>query len=118
MSIQFKIEDKSEIEALGFEYADAEMGCRQHTINWIKVPIDMRYQPGTLEQIEIGLDEIFREILRLELVDSGIKKLRSLTWDRFFVIGEEWNPRKFFVYYNVRILGVDPTPEDSHVQRA
>lgn len=117
--INFEINDKKSVEKLGFEYADDEEKCRGHMFNNIPVELDLRNIPGySLTNIEKDLDRIFRTVLKWELEDAGVKKLRRVEWDRFFVIGPLWDVRQFTARYYVRILSEDKEEKDNHVIKA
>jgi hypothetical protein len=118
--VTYQVAGRQAIEKLGFEYAEDVCKCLGHTFNNIPVRLDLRDKPEyELGQIELDLNEVFLEILKMELRDAGIKRLYKLEWDRIFFIGEEFDPRKFTARFYVRILGEDTIAfTDTHYARA
>lgn len=117
--IHFEIKDRRSIEDLGLEYAEDESKCRGHMFNGIPVDLDLRGEPEyNLAIVEEDLDKIFRAVLKWELIDSGVKSLREVTWDLVFFFENWWEPRVFTARFWVRIVGEDIEKEtDSHVTR-
>jgi hypothetical protein len=112
--IHNEISTPSQIKKLGFVYADKEAGCTLHFINNVQVPMDMTWFPEvTLEEVEKKLDNIFYKILVTELRESGVKKLRKIEWERWYLMKNFKTARKFTAFFNVRILGFDPEPQNN-----
>jgi len=106
--IKFEIKDRREIENLGFKYAADESKCTEYVFTRLPLKMDVRDHPKyKLNDIERDVDMIFRKVLKKELKDAGIKKVRKIEWDRIFQIGEEWNPRHFTAIFYARILCED-----------
>jgi hypothetical protein len=107
-SIHFEIKGRKAIEKMGMVYTDTDINCREHVLSCVPIKIDVRDQTNySLNKIEKDLDIVFRKLLKSELLFSKIKKLHSVVWDRIYIIGDEWNVRKFEARYWIRILGED-----------
>ena len=72
---------------------------------------------STFDEIEKDMDTIFEELMRYEITSAGVKKVHKIWWDRFFQIGNLFDPRQFRVCYYLRFLSIDPQRGDTHVAR-
>lgn len=117
-SIHHEISTPSQIKKLGFGYSD-ETGGSIHFINNIQVPMDMTLFPQiSLEDIERNLELIFYKVLQQELFRTGVKKLRKVEWERWYMMDNWWTARQFTAIFNLRISGLHAeTPEDTHLIR-
>lgn len=102
-----KITDADEIRRMGFEYAEELGRCQGHAFNDIPINLDFGDRTYDLEKVEKEIDQIFIEVLKSEMKDAGVKKVRSIEWDRYFSIPKLWKTNKFSARYYIRIVSED-----------
>jgi hypothetical protein len=106
---------------MGSSYAGKNEICRRHMINNIRIPMDLRSQCGCFSpDMEEDLNETFLALLVEEMHRIKMKSVRNIEWDRMFIIGPEFNPKKFTAVFRARIDSKDMAIKecDNHIQLA